>query len=147
MECMDAGWSAARIALPAPPGRYLWSPAEVLSQSWNNTSTVPGAFAVNTRLVRFLHDVEKRGPRRFTDFLTDLELRSNAVDRVLKTLVRDGLLVARVEPGQYPQQVRYELTTAGKAELKSVRRRVADLKRLPGQQYRVEAQAIERALT
>jgi DNA-binding HxlR family transcriptional regulator len=70
-----------------------------------------------------LNTIAKRGPRRFSDFKADLGLRDNVVSRSLKALARDHLLVASIEPGTYPNVVRYELTAAGRAELNNARAR------------------------
>lgn len=93
-----------------------------------------------------LHAVEKAGPRRFTDIAADLGLRPAQTNRALKALVLGRLLEAGIEPGTYPNKVRYALTAAGLMELDQVRQRLKALRRMDGAPFRQEATRLAKVL-
>jgi DNA-binding PadR family transcriptional regulator len=98
------------------------------------------------RLVAVLHLVEKRGPVRFTDIATELGLRPAQVNRALKGLALNRLLEAHVEPGTYPNAIRYRLSEAGKFELEQVRIRIKSLKSHAAEPLRAEARRLEKVM-
>src|SRR5438105_3525689 len=102
-------------------------------------TTQPFVLQADRRLLAVLHAVESEGPQRFTDLANILKLRPGQINRALKTLVAGRLLVATIEPGTYPNKIRYGLTPAGKSELDQVRARIRALKSVDGPAFLDEA--------
>ena len=100
----------------------------------------------DSRLLEVLHQVE-RGPLRFTDLARTLNLAPAQVNRALKSLVLGRLLEARIEPGAYPNKIRYSLTPAGEFELRQVRQRLAALKTSPSPAHVREARRLQQVLS
>ncbi|MBI2078271.1 MAG: winged helix-turn-helix transcriptional regulator [Euryarchaeota archaeon] len=98
------------------------------------------------RLLEILHAIET-GPLRFTDLGRQLKLRPAQVNRALRSLVLGRLIQATIEPGSYPNRIRYTLTSAGAFELKQVRQRLEALQAHPSPAHEREARALKRVLS
>lgn len=98
------------------------------------------------RLLAVLHLVEKRGPSRFTDLGQALKLRPAQVNRALKVLVLNRLLEAHIEPGTYPNAIRYQLSAAGRFELDQVRQRIKSLQAHKAEPFQEEARRLQKVM-
>ena len=107
----------------------------------------PFVNANELRYLAMLALIERGGPQRFTDLGAGLSLHPNQVNRALKKLVLSRRLKAHIEPGQYPNRIRYELTTMGKFELKQARERLQLAKRLDSPELHEEARTLERVVS
>jgi DNA-binding HxlR family transcriptional regulator len=99
------------------------------------------------RYLAILSLIERGGPQRFTDFGSGLKLHPNQVNRALKKLVLSRRIKAHVVPGEYPNRVRYELTTMGEFELRQARERLRQVKRLDSPELVDEARNLERVVS
>lgn len=94
------------------------------------------------RLLSILAAIETNGPQRFTDLGHALDLHTNQVNRALKELVRSRRLEAHIEPGEYPNRVRYQLTSLGEFELGQARERLEHLSKVDSPDLQAEARSL-----